>query len=113
MAVKKVKRRSHLRRRYKGKTLKTPIVVRGTEYIIRRRRKRRIGSGSLARYGYSLRKPARERREALLDALEKEGIIKVLGRLESLRLLHAHNPAYAQKVSLDIRWLEKRQRSCD
>ncbi len=105
-----VKRKSHLRKRYKGVTLSPPTKVRETIYILQKRKKLRRKKSLrpellLGKYGYSLKDFAKRRREALSIAVEKEGLIKVLGKLESLKALNSCNPIYIQKIRFDIQWL--------
>ena len=102
MDRKKVVRRAHLRKKYRGRWRREPIAVRGCEYYLSLDGRSRKGLG---KYGYSLRKPARERRGALLRALAVEGYVWVLGRMKALQALYSGNRSALQKLKLDMRWL--------
>lgn len=114
MDRKRVVRRAHLRKKYRGKWRRVPIVVSGCEYYLS---SDVVGKKGLGKYGYSLRKPARERRGALLRALAVEGYVWVLGRMKALQAVYSGNRSALQKLKLDMRWLigniSRENRRCD
>lgn len=59
----------------------------------------------LSAFGYSIRKSKNQRQKALLDASEKYGMRKVLGRLNLLRNYQAI-PENKQKFSKDVEYLK-------
>jgi len=94
---KRIRRRSHIRRVGNRK-----VRVRETEYLMYCRR-------GLVKYGYSVRKPTKERRKALFKAAMVETPTWVLGQLQALMTIAKLKGSALEtaRIRQDMRWVKE------
>ena len=64
--------------------------------------------GELTKHGFALYKPAKSRRQAIIESVKEDGYVSTKGRLWALvQLLKRTVPIYSKRAKSDFKWLVK------
>lgn len=66
--------------------------------------------GSLKKFGYKLDKPAKEREAALRKAIDANGAVEIIRKLNWVRVISRDDPKDAKKFTRDMKYVQKLHR---